>query len=84
MLAARRALTRRGAALAALVPATALVLSSCGTDDSSSSAEPQDGGTLVYATGDAEPTCLDPHVGGNYPQALLTTQVLDPIVGRDA
>ncbi|ACZ21164.1 ABC-type dipeptide transport system, periplasmic component [Sanguibacter keddieii DSM 10542] len=84
MLAARRALTRRGAALAALVPAAALVLSSCGTDDSSSSAEPQDGGTLVYATGDAEPTCLDPHVGGNYPQALLTTQVLEPLVGRDA
>lgn len=85
MLAARRALTRRGAALAALVPAAALVLASCSSDDSSSSsAEPQDGGTLVYATGDAEPTCLDPHVGGNYPQAMLTTQVLEPLVGRDA
>lgn len=84
MLAARRALTRRGAALAALVPAAALLLSSCGTDVPSPSAEPQDGGTLVYATGDAEPTCLDPHVGGNYPQALLTTQVLEPLVGRDA
>lgn len=84
MLPARRALTRRGAALAALVPAAALLLSSCGTDVPSPSAEPQDGGTLVYATGDAEPTCLDPHVGGNYPQALLTTQVLEPLVGRDA
>ncbi len=84
MLAARRALSRRGAALAALVPAAALVLASCSSDDSSSSAEPQDGGTLVYATGDAEPTCLDPHVGGNYPQAMLTTQVLEPLVGRDA
>lgn len=84
MLAARRALSRRGAALAALVPAAALVLASCSSDDSSSSAEPQEGGTLVYATGDAEPTCLDPHVGGNYPQAMLTTQVLEPLVGRDA
>ncbi|MBF0721662.1 ABC transporter substrate-binding protein [Sanguibacter inulinus] len=84
MLAARRALSRRGAALAALVPAAALVLASCSSDDSSSSAEQQDGGTLVYATGDAEPTCLDPHVGGNYPQAMLTTQVLEPLVGRDA
>lgn len=42
------------------------------------------GGTLVYATGDAEPTCLDPHVGGNFPQALLSSQVLEPLVGRDA
>jgi peptide/nickel transport system substrate-binding protein len=84
MLPVRRALTRRGATLAALVPAAALLLSSCGTDVPSPSAEPQDGGTLVYATGDAEPTCLDPHVGGNYPQALLTTQVLEPLVGRDA
>lgn len=43
-----------------------------------------EGGTLVYATGDAEPTCLDPHVGGNYPQALISTQYLEPLVGRDA
>lgn len=42
------------------------------------------GGTLVYATGDAEPDCLDPHVGGNYPQALISTQYLEPLVGRDA
>lgn len=39
--------------------------------------------SLVYATGDAEPTCLDPHVGGNYPQALLSTQFLEPLFGRD-
>ncbi|HLS00519.1 MAG TPA: ABC transporter substrate-binding protein [Beutenbergiaceae bacterium] len=39
---------------------------------------------VVYATGDAEPTCLDPHVGGNYPQALISTQFLEPLVGRDA
>ena len=39
--------------------------------------------TLVYATGDAEPDCLDPHVGGNYPQALLATQVLESLVSLD-
>ena len=44
----------------------------------------QPGGTLVYASGDAEPTCLDPHVGGNYPQALISTQYLEPLVGRAA
>ncbi len=38
---------------------------------------------LVYATGDAEPTCLDPHVGGNFPQALLATQVLESMVALD-
>ncbi len=40
-------------------------------------------GALVYATGDAEPTCLDPHVGGNFPQALLATQVLESLVALD-
>ena len=44
----------------------------------------QPGGTLVYASGDAEPTCLDPHVGGNYPQALISTPYLEPLVGRAA
>jgi peptide/nickel transport system substrate-binding protein len=78
----RPARARAGAALAATV---ALTLAACtgggGTDDA---ATPSDGGTLVYATGDAEPTCLDPHVGGNYPQALISTQYLEPLVGRDA
>ncbi len=78
----RPARARTGAALAA---GLALTLAACtggsGTDDAAS---PRDGGTLVYATGDAEPTCLDPHVGGNYPQALLSTQYLEPLVGRDA
>lgn len=81
MLAARRALRRR-AALAAALPVV-LVLASCSSDTAESAGEPRDGGTLVYATGDAEPTCLDPHVGGNYPQALLSTHVLEPLVGRD-
>jgi peptide/nickel transport system substrate-binding protein len=73
---------RRGLLLSALAGA-ALVLAAC-TPTSGEDAAPQDGGTLVYATGDAEPTCLDPHVGGNYPQALLSTQILEPLVGRDA
>ncbi|GAA2578523.1 ABC transporter substrate-binding protein [Microbacterium binotii] len=68
--------------MAAAGLAAALALTACaagGTADA-----PRDGGTLVYATGDAEPTCLDPHVGGNYPQALISTQYLEPLVGRDA
>mgnify|MGYP006339868887 CR=1 FL=1 len=76
--------------------AIALTLAACSTSDSpagdasgSSSAsqeatEATPGGTLIYASGDAEPTCLDPHVGGNYPQALISTQYLEPLVGRDA
>jgi peptide/nickel transport system substrate-binding protein len=74
-----------GAAAAAAV--LALALAACtggGSDDASGVGTPSDGGTLVYATGDAEPTCLDPHVGGNYPQALISTQYLEPLVGRDA
>lgn len=82
--------------LLALTLAVAASLSACTSagDDSGDSATEGAGatsqdtapaaGTLVYATGDAEPTCLDPHVGGNYPQALLATQILDPLVGRDA
>lgn len=62
-----------------------LALTSCAPQASDEAfAAPQSGGTLVYATGDAEPSCLDPHVGGNYPQALLSTQYLEPLVGRDA
>lgn len=45
---------------------------------------PVSGGTLVYASGDAEPTCLDPHVGGNYPQALVATQYLESLVSKDS
>ncbi|GAA1729496.1 ABC transporter substrate-binding protein [Microbacterium paludicola] len=74
-------------ALPALVLASslALIATACAptAEQAGPSAEPQDGGTLVYATGDAEPTCLDPHVGGNYPQALISTQYLEPLVGRD-
>jgi len=45
--------------------------------------DPVSGGTLTYASGDAEPTCLDPHVGGNYPQALVSGQYLEALVSRD-
>jgi peptide/nickel transport system substrate-binding protein len=72
----------RPLSLIALAAAGALALSSCSAD--AGDAAPQEGGTLIYATGDAEPTCLDPHVGGNYPQALISTQYLEPLVGRDA
>ncbi len=79
---------RRGPRLAAAAAAVTLTLAGCssGGDNGGATAtgEPVDGGTLVYATGDAEPTCLDPHVGGNYPQALISTQYLEPLVGRDA
>jgi peptide/nickel transport system substrate-binding protein len=79
----RPARARLGAAVAAgLVLALAACTGGSGGTDAAASAT--DGGTLVYATGDAEPTCLDPHVGGNYPQALISTQYLEPLVGRDA
>lgn len=65
-----------GAALIALV----LPLSACATGGAESQG-PRD--TLIYATGDGEPDCLDPHVGGNYPQALIATQVLESLVSLD-
>lgn len=61
----------------------ALVLAGCTAADDQpggGDGEPVAGGTLVYASGDAEPTCLDPHVGGNYPQALAATQFLEQLV----
>jgi peptide/nickel transport system substrate-binding protein len=81
---------RRGVRLATGAAALTLLLAACSGGESGSgngdagAGEPVEGGTLIYATGDAEPTCLDPHVGGNYPQALLSTQYLEPLVGRDA
>ncbi|MCU1546980.1 MAG: Peptide transporter substrate-binding protein [Homoserinimonas sp.] len=61
----------------------ALTLSGC-TTAAPASTEPVAGGTLVYASGDAEPTCLDPHVGGNYPQALVSTQYLESLVSKNS
>lgn len=70
----------------ATAAALALVLSACtsGTETGSATGTPVADGTLTYASGDAEPTCLDPHVGGNYPQALVATQVLESLFSRDA
>lgn len=70
--------------IAASAAAFALLLAGCSTGGEPHESATRDGGTLVYATGDAEPDCLDPHVGGNYPQALVSTQYLEPLVGRDA
>jgi len=74
---------------AATALAAALVLSGCapsGTTQNSgaNAGTPVTGGTLVYASGDAEPSCLDPHVGGNYPQALLASQFLQTLYTKDA
>src|SRR5699024_9615977 len=41
------------------------------------------GGTLIYASGDAEPDCLDPHYGGNYPQGLISTQYVENLFTLD-
>ncbi|GAA2038853.1 ABC transporter substrate-binding protein [Yaniella flava] len=63
-----------------------LVLAGCGNTDSADgepAGEPQSGGTLMYASGDAEPDCLDPHYGGNYPQGLIATQYLETLFTKD-
>ena len=75
--------------LLAGVAAASLLLAACSGGETEptgpdATGDPVEGGTLVYATGDAEPTCLDPHVGGNYPQALISAQYLEPLVGRSA
>ena len=64
------------------IASIAVLVAGCSTTASTSTA-PKSGGTLVYASGDAEPTCLDPHVGGNYPQALVATQYLESLVSKD-
>ena len=79
--------TPRSATLAVLAGAAALGLALTGCTSTSSpdgGGKPTSGGTLTYASGDAEPTCLDPHVGGNYPQALVSSQFLESLVSLDA
>ncbi|MFZ7088170.1 ABC transporter substrate-binding protein [Curtobacterium sp. RRHDQ10] len=77
--------TRTRVALAAAGAATILLaVTACSGGTPSTSSAPVRGGTLTYASGDAEPTCLDPHVGGNYPQALLATQYIETLVGMDS
>ncbi|WP_026818766.1 ABC transporter substrate-binding protein [Arthrobacter castelli] len=75
-----RSLSARFSTAVAAAAATALLASGCSPAEPETSQSPVSGGHLVYATGDAEPTCLDPHVGGNYPQALVSTQYLEPLV----
>lgn len=79
------ALPRLVVAATATAAALALLLSGCSAASSPSAVStPVRGGTLTYASGDAEPTCLDPHVGGNYPQALVATQYLEELVSKDS
>jgi len=69
--------------VAAVLAALTLLASGCSAEPSDNT-EPTAGGTLVYASGDAEPSCLDPHVGGNYPQALVATQYLESLVSKNS
>ena len=64
------------------IASIAIIVAGC-SSPASTGTTPKSGGTLVYASGDAEPTCLDPHVGGNYPQALVATQYLESLVSKD-
>jgi peptide/nickel transport system substrate-binding protein len=64
------------------IASIAILVAGCSAT-ASTGTTPKSGGTLVYASGDAEPTCLDPHVGGNYPQALVATQYLESLVSKD-
>jgi peptide/nickel transport system substrate-binding protein len=75
---------RRPAALLALTAASALVLAGCSAaEPAETPSTPAAGGTLTYATGFGEPTCLDPHVGGNMPQALVGTNVLESLFSQN-
>ncbi|NIH70659.1 ABC transporter substrate-binding protein [Auritidibacter ignavus] len=79
--------SRSRRALLSALPLSALILAGCSGDNSGPAAdeyrEPVVGGTLTYATGDAEPDCLDPHNGGNYPQSLVSSQFLETLFTRD-
>lgn len=75
-------LPKRVVAAVATAGVFALLATGCSAQPVASD-EPVSGGTLVYASGDAEPTCLDPHVGGNYPQALVSTQYLESLVSKN-
>lgn len=83
MPAAFPSIARRLGALS-VVLVGAIAFAGCQAAAPEASGDPVAGGTLTYASGDAEPTCLDPHVGGNYPQALLAGQFLESLVSRDA
>ncbi|WP_182354663.1 ABC transporter substrate-binding protein [Flaviflexus huanghaiensis] len=63
----------------AAVAAASLVLAGCGGTADEAGGGRTAGGDLVFATGDAEPTCLDPHVGGNMPQKIASIHVLESL-----
>lgn len=68
----------------AVTAASALALAGCTAETPADTpSTPVAGGTLTYATGFGEPTCLDPHVGGNMPQALVGTNVLESLFSQD-
>ena len=73
-------LPRLGAALAAAL-AVVVPLAACAGDPGAPG--PSGRTTLVYASGDAEPACLDPHVGGNWPQALVGTQFAESLFSKN-
>lgn len=75
--------SRRLLTLLAAASGAALLLAGCSAAEPEAASTPVAGGTLVYASGDAEPDCLDPHVGGNYPQALVAGQFLESLVSLD-
>ncbi|MCS5733583.1 ABC transporter substrate-binding protein [Herbiconiux daphne] len=68
----------------AALGAAALLLAGCAAGPAATTATPASGGTLTYATGFGEPTCLDPHVGGNMPQALVGTNFVESLFSQDA
>jgi peptide/nickel transport system substrate-binding protein len=71
--------------LLAVAAASALLLAGCApTSTPAATSAPVSGGTLTYATGFGEPDCLDPHNGGNMPQALVGTNFLESLFSQDA
>ena len=76
--------TRALGSLASLIILGLLVAGCTSPGSNKSVGEPTSGGTLTYASGDAEPSCLDPHVGGNFPQGMISAQYLESLVSRDS
>ncbi|WP_104135698.1 ABC transporter substrate-binding protein [Cryobacterium sp. Y62] len=76
--------TRALGALVGLVTVGLLVAGCTPTSSNDPVGEPRSSGTLTYASGDAEPNCLDPHVGGNFPQGMISAQYLESLVSRDS
>ncbi|MGD8166869.1 ABC transporter substrate-binding protein [Herbiconiux sp. P16] len=76
--------SRRTITLLAVAAASALLLAGCAPAAGHATSTPAAGGTLTYATGFGEPDCLDPHNGGNMPQALVGTNFLESLFSQDA